>query len=36
LADELEEIVKHCGSLPVLDDHSADEILSYDESGLPR
>ncbi len=36
LADELEEIAKHCANLPVLDSRAADEILSYDEHGLPR
>jgi antitoxin VapB len=36
LADELEEIAKHCASLPVLDSRSADEILGYDQHGLPR
>jgi antitoxin VapB len=36
LADELEEIAEHCASLPVLDDRPADEILGYDNSGLPR
>jgi antitoxin VapB len=36
LADELEEIGKQCASLPVLDPRPADEILSYDEHGLPR
>jgi len=36
LADELEDIAKHCASLPVLDARSADEILGYDEHGLPR
>jgi antitoxin VapB len=36
LADELEEIAEHCSSLPVLDPRPADEILGYDESGLPR
>ena len=36
LADELEEIAEHCASLPVLDDRSADEILGYDNAGLPR
>ena len=35
LADELDEIAKHCGSLPVLDDRAADEILGYDARGLP-
>ena len=36
LADELEEIAKHCANLPVLDGRSADEILGYDENGLAR
>jgi hypothetical protein len=29
-------IVRHFDSLPVLDHRSADEILGYDEIGLPR
>ncbi|HXH06464.1 MAG TPA: type II toxin-antitoxin system VapB family antitoxin [Vicinamibacterales bacterium] len=36
LADELEHIARHCASLPVLDARPADEILGYDERGLPR
>ena len=36
LADELEAIAEHCASLPVLDTRSPDEILGYDEHGLPR
>ena len=36
LADELEVIAEHCASLPVIDARSADEILGYDERGLPR
>lgn len=36
LADELDEIALHCARLPVLDRRSADEILGYDEDGLPR
>lgn len=35
LADELEEIAKHCAGLPVLDNRTADEILGYGEDGLP-
>jgi antitoxin VapB len=35
LADELDEIALHCASLPVKDDRAADEILGYDENGLP-
>jgi antitoxin VapB len=36
LADELDEIAEHCASLPVLDPRSAEEILGYDQHGLPR
>jgi antitoxin VapB len=36
LADELDDIALHCASLPVLDPRTGDEILGYDESGLPR
>ena len=36
LRDELREIAKRCVQLPTLDDRSADEILAYDERGLPR
>lgn len=36
LADELDEIALHSASLPILDTRDADEILGYDESGLPR
>ncbi len=36
LADELEDIAKHCASLPVVDARPADEILGYNEHGLPR
>ncbi len=35
LADELEAIARRCDALPVLDHRSADEILGYDENGLP-
>lgn len=35
LADELDEIALHCARLPVRDARSADEILGYDENGLP-
>jgi antitoxin VapB len=35
LADELDEIAKHCAALPVLDNRSDEEILGYDEHGLP-
>jgi antitoxin VapB len=36
LADELDEIALHCSTLPVRDSRSADEIMGYDEHGLPR
>jgi antitoxin VapB len=36
LADELDEIGRHCASLPVLDPRRAEEILGYDENGMPR
>jgi antitoxin VapB len=36
LADELDEIAKRAAALPVLDDRSPDEILGYDDKGLPR
>lgn len=35
LADELDEIALHCATLPVLDRRTPDEILGYDERGLP-
>ena len=36
LADELDEIALHCARLPVLDSRPPDEILGYDDDGLPR
>jgi len=36
LADELDAIARHCAALPVRDPRSAEEILGYDERGLPR
>ena len=36
LVDELDEIALHCARLPVLDSRTPDEILGYDEHGLPR
>jgi len=35
LADELDDIALRCARLPVLDTRDADEILGYDEHGLP-
>lgn len=36
LADELDDIALHCAALPVYDARPADEILRYDENGIPR
>lgn len=36
LRRELEKIRKRCSSLPVLDQRPSDEILGYDEHGVPR
>lgn len=36
LADELDEIARHCAALPVRDVRTPDEIIGYDEHGLPR
>jgi len=33
---DLREIAKRCASLPTLDERSEDEILGYDDHGLPR
>ena len=35
LLDDLMEIARRCTALPVYDDRTADEILGYDENGLP-
>lgn len=35
LADELDQIAERCARLPVRDRRAADEILGYDENGLP-
>ena len=36
LRDDLREIARRCAALPTLDHRSADEIVGYDERGLPR
>ena len=36
LADELNEIALHCASLPEFDSRAPDEILGYDDRGLPH
>lgn len=35
LVEDVLEIARHFSSLPVLDSRSDDEILGYDEHGLP-
>ncbi len=35
MVEDVLEIARHFSSLPVLDPRSADEILGYDENGLP-
>lgn len=35
LAEDLMEIGRQCAALPVLDIRSEDEILGYDQTGLP-
>jgi antitoxin VapB len=36
LASQLEEILRRVDQLPVLDTRTPDEILGYDDHGLPR
>jgi antitoxin VapB len=36
LRREIEAIRKRCASLPVLDSRSPEEIVGYDDRGLPR
>ena len=36
LRERLREIGERCAALPVLDSRSPDEILGYDDSGVPR
>ena len=36
LVEDVMEIGRHCAALPLLDERSPDEILGYDEQGLPR
>lgn len=36
LVDAIMEIAHHCAMLPVHDDRTPDEILGYDEHGLPH
>ncbi|QNT68679.1 type II toxin-antitoxin system VapB family antitoxin [Defluviicoccus vanus] len=36
LAERLDAIALHCAQLPDLDTRSAEEIIGYDASGVPR
>ena len=36
LASQLEDILRRVDQLPILDPRAADEVLNYDEHGLPR
>jgi antitoxin VapB len=36
LRDELRDIAQRCTQLPTLNERSPEEILGYDERGLPR
>jgi antitoxin VapB len=36
LRDELRDIAERCSTLPTLDNRPADDLLGYDERGLPR
>lgn len=33
---QIEQIMRRVDAMPTLDDRPADEILGYDENGLPR
>jgi len=35
LIDDIMAIADHCASLPVLDNRTEDEIMGWDENGLP-
>ena len=35
LRAELDEIARHCASLPTVDNREPEDILGYDEHGLP-
>jgi antitoxin VapB len=32
---EIRAIIDHCSSLPILDERSEDQIMGWDENGLP-
>ena len=33
---KIREIIEHCSKLPTLDSRTPDEIIGYDEIGVPR
>lgn len=35
LADELDEVAKQCASLPMRDRRTPEEVIGYDDRGLP-
>lgn len=35
LSDELDAIAQHCAALPVRDTREAEEIIGYDQRGVP-
>jgi antitoxin VapB len=36
VVEDAMEIGRHCASLPLLDPRSAEDIIGYDDNGLPR
>ena len=36
LREDVDEILRRVDALPILDERSSDEIIGYDEDGLPR
>ena len=36
LVEEVMDIGRHCASLPLLDERTPDEIIGYDDDGLPQ
>lgn len=34
--EDVMEIGRHCAALPLLDARSADDLVGYDDNGLPR
>jgi antitoxin VapB len=36
LAGQLDEIARRCAAMPILDPRSPEDIIGYDEHGVPR